>query len=331
MPTIPDDLKPILRPEGCTPGKMAIDADKCIACGKCVKNCPFKCFEIGEDKKPFMKEETCCFSCFNCMVACPEDAVSIVESYSAKGGFFDTDIPPVTMPESPKGPDGEADEWTTVEKTILERRSVRNFSDKPVSEHSLRRIIEAGRFAPSAGNAQPWSFVAITNTEVIKQIEEACHAVWSNLYGMYNDDDQVAGLAEMFGKPLPVGLFDPRVWGGAGCVTRKELPIFMGANALVLLLVNDKMPEPTLQMGICGQNMNLAAESLGLGACWVSFSLAINFLPELQAMLGIKEGWRVQTSIVVGHPKFKQEGMVPRQKRPVTWFRPGSAGAELEE
>lgn len=47
-------------------------------------------------------------------------------------------------------------------KTIVNRRSVRKFSDRPVSDDVFRAILEAGRLAPSTVNLQSWTFVAFT-------------------------------------------------------------------------------------------------------------------------------------------------------------------------
>ncbi len=44
-------------------------------------------------------------------------------------------------------------------QTIASRRSLRAFSDRPVSDEQLRRLFEAARWAPSSGNGQPWRFV----------------------------------------------------------------------------------------------------------------------------------------------------------------------------
>ena len=43
------------------------------------------------------------------------------------------------------------------------RRNVRHFTEQPVPDEALDRILEAGRRAPSAGNWQPWDFVLVTN------------------------------------------------------------------------------------------------------------------------------------------------------------------------
>jgi nitroreductase len=46
--------------------------------------------------------------------------------------------------------------WNAVEQVIMSRRSVRLFKQEPLPDSMIRRILEAGRFAPSAGNMQPW-------------------------------------------------------------------------------------------------------------------------------------------------------------------------------
>src|SRR4030067_2781591 len=76
-----EELKPLLRPEGIQNGVMKVDPEKCTSCGLCIQNCPFKCWEMGKKDIPRLKEGYACFSCFNCMVACPVGAGSIVKTY----------------------------------------------------------------------------------------------------------------------------------------------------------------------------------------------------------------------------------------------------------
>ncbi len=48
---------------------------------------------------------------------------------------------------------------------IRARRNVRSFSDQPIAEDALRRILEAGRRAPSARNTQPWDFILVAEPD----------------------------------------------------------------------------------------------------------------------------------------------------------------------
>ena len=59
---------------------------------------------------------------------------------------------------------------------ILSRQSDRKYSDKPVEKEKLERILEAGRMAPSACNAQPWKFVVVTDNDLVKKIAIAASA-----------------------------------------------------------------------------------------------------------------------------------------------------------
>ena len=63
-------------------------------------------------------------------------------------------------------------EWTETERVILRRRSVRLHKKAQVPEFMVKRILEAGRFAPSAGNCQPGKFVVVREPEIIDGITE---------------------------------------------------------------------------------------------------------------------------------------------------------------
>jgi nitroreductase/NAD-dependent dihydropyrimidine dehydrogenase PreA subunit len=322
-----DDVKPILRPEGVHMGVMEIDKDLCTHCGLCIENCPFKCWEKGDDDVPKLKEKYECFSCYNCMVACPVDAVSIVKTYHVDGGFWATDSHPMEarMPMEARNAEGNPDQWNAIEQAVLERRSVRNFTDKAVPESLIRRVLEAGRFAPAAGNCQPWKFVVITDKALISEMDEFVHATISGVYNAYTNDDLVHHLIPTVEGNARPGGYDPRVaLGGMGSITRKELPASLNAPCVILLAADERaIAGPELNIGICGQNMNLVANSLGIKACWVGFLAVAANAPQFAERFGIKPPWRVTTTLVLGWPKFKQEGMVPREYRPVAWIREG--------
>jgi len=55
-------------------------------------------------------------------------------------------------------------------KAIHNRRSVRNYQDKPVADELITKILAAGMAAPSARNQQPWEFVVITDKIILEKI-----------------------------------------------------------------------------------------------------------------------------------------------------------------
>jgi nitroreductase len=56
-------------------------------------------------------------------------------------------------------------------KAIVERRSVRSFRPDPISEEVLRKLVEAGIWAPTGGNAQTWRFVIVTDPACVRRIK----------------------------------------------------------------------------------------------------------------------------------------------------------------
>src|SRR5262245_1371832 len=57
---------------------------------------------------------------------------------------------------------------------IRARRNVRSYTDEPLKDEELDRILEAGRRAPSAGNSQPWDLVVVTDRAQLQDLS----AVW---------------------------------------------------------------------------------------------------------------------------------------------------------
>lgn len=57
-------------------------------------------------------------------------------------------------------------------EALMTRRSIRKFTDQPVSEQDIRTILEAAMSAPSAGNAQTWQFVVITDRDTLDRITD---------------------------------------------------------------------------------------------------------------------------------------------------------------
>jgi nitroreductase len=55
---------------------------------------------------------------------------------------------------------------------IRTKRAVRNFSEKPISEENIQRILNAGRRSQSSKNTQPWRFIAITDKTILKELSD---------------------------------------------------------------------------------------------------------------------------------------------------------------
>jgi len=115
-------------------------------------------------------------------------------------------------------------------EAILKRRSVRSYLNKEVEEEKLREVLEAGRFAPSACNIQPWKFVVVRNEEIRKKMVRAC-------------------ANQKFVGEAPVLI--------VGCITQKGY------------LMGGWYDSNILDLGIALDHMTLQSAHLGLGTCWI--------------------------------------------------------------
>ncbi len=148
---------------------------------------------------------------------------------------------------------------SNIEQAIKERRSIRKYSQHPIPNEVLRKILEAAAWAPSAHNAQPWRFIIITSVEKKRSLAEAMAKPW--LQDLKRD-----------GEPLET----------RSNLTDASVERFANAPALVLacLTLEDMLRYPdekrqkserdlaVQSLGAAIQNLLLAAHAMQLSACW---------------------------------------------------------------
>lgn len=221
---------------------------------------------------------------------------------------------------------GEIKEFTPVEKVIFERRSTRAFKKKPVPDHLIRRIIEAGRFAPSAGNAQPWRFAVVNNPEILAEMEKDA-AKMAKIFMWFLDYSR-NGFRRKFLKPITrmyirliPNELHPVPFGLLKQIALGQAPVFHNAPTLILLIEDKRgVSCPPMDIGICGQNMILAAHSMGVMTCWIGLIKLLMYYPRWRKFFGIKFPYRLEVCIALGEPKVKSDGMVPKEVQLVEWY-----------
>src|SRR5438034_8929443 len=62
---------------------------------------------------------------------------------------------------------------------VLRQRACRDFTDAPVPDDDIERILEAATHAPSAENMQPWVFVVVRDDETRAQLNELTQRLWN--------------------------------------------------------------------------------------------------------------------------------------------------------
>ncbi len=151
---------------------------------------------------------------------------------------------------------------------IRTRQSDRKYSDRPIEKEKIDRIIEAGRMAPSACNAQPWKFIVVSDSELRSRIAEAASA---KLLGMNSFVDQAPVLI----------------------VVVREQP---NMSSKVGATIKNK-DYSLIDVGIASENICLQARAEGIGSCM------IGWFDEkmLRSILNIPKSKRVELIITLGY------------------------------
>ena len=235
---------------------------------------------------------------------------------------------------SPLGVYEEGMPFNPVEKVIMERRSIRQFKKEPLPDGMIRRILEAGRFAPSAGNCQPWEFIVIKSPEILEEMErDATRIIKLLMFSL--DYTRVGPLRRAFQLPSAKAIIrmrpnelHPVPTGLMSQIAKGKAPVFHGAPTLILLVEDTRgVSSPPTDIGICGQNMVLAAHSLGAGTCWIGLIKVLMYLSKWRKLFGIKSPYKLNDCLAVGWQKPKADGIVPREVQLVTWFEGGMKDA----
>ena len=127
-------------------------------------------------------------------------------------------------------------------KTLLSRRSIRDFCGRPIKESELSEIIEAGRFAPNAWDNQSYIITVVRNEKVIKDL----------------------------------ALLTQKYLGGE--LSEYD---FFGSGCIVMVSDKRDSDTALADAGCVLENMMIAARSLGIGSVWVHQLITINDNPDV--------------------------------------------------
>jgi len=316
--------------------RFEFDAEKCTHCRTCYKACPTSCIQWDEERRiPYATGlgaiELACISCNTCEAVCPAQCIHVRGEYRVLRGRYKTPAeksggmsPPRPLGgHNPGGPFEEIEQdLTETERVIYRRRSIRLFKKKAVPKELIDRIIEAARYAPSAGNNLPWKFVVVTNTDIIGHVDRECARITDFVKKIYLGTGLWRKCIITLMSCLQVNNMDQRPFCALEKVTQLGGSITWGAPVLIHILADKRaIGSPGLDTGIAAQNLVLAAHSLGLGTCYIGIiQSVIKYLPKLKKRLGIESPYKLVTSICVGYPRGDFDNPVWRGPVPVEWI-----------
>jgi nitroreductase len=176
---------------------------------------------------------------------------------------------------------------TATLKTIYERRAVRKYRPQPVDEETIYTILNAGRMAPSAMNKQPWNFYVLTNADMIHRFSKEISKVAVRdvaQSGLGHIIEVVADLLHTAPINNIAGYSDP---------------IFYKAPVVIFITAPFNNEWAALDVGMCAQNIMLAAKSLGLDSCPIGLAKYVEHTPSF-SYLQVPPTEQVHLAIVVG-------------------------------
>ncbi len=196
---------------------------------------------------------------------------------------------------------------------IQGRRSIRRFKRTPIPEADIRRILDAGRLAPSANNTQPWSFIVIKDRNLLGKMADATRAMIDRMLHFAEGEKQRQRLCAYkntyytFFEQAPVVIAVVMEAYDAGT---DRLLARMGYSSEDIKRLR---PSPGLQsVSAAIQNMLLAIHGLGYGSCWMTGPIVAQ--EEFKILLGYGEDRFVAALLPVGEP---DENPPPRSRRPL--------------
>jgi nitroreductase len=173
-------------------------------------------------------------------------------------------------------------------KTIYERRAVRKYRAMEVRIALIEQIIDAGRMAPSALGKEPWKFHVVTSKEDIKLyskeiIKEGIHlsdmGIKKVFHAIISSITHLSNMVDFF---------------------KEDDPVFHGAPVVIFISAKADDEWAALDIGMCAQNMLLAAKSIGLDSCPIGFATYIEKTTHF-AKLDIPKDEKVYLAVILGY------------------------------
>jgi nitroreductase len=170
-------------------------------------------------------------------------------------------------------------------EAIITRRSIRRFSDKPVSDAILQSLFEAVRMSPSWANMQCWRFIVVKSTELREKISEMSFVEAFFAPKGYKANPSKKGIAEA--PAVIIACADPSQSG-----VLWDQPYYM------------------TDIGIAAQTLMLSAHGMGLGTVFVG----VFEEEKLKTLLGIPGDIRIVGIFPLGYPRDEKKEAPPRKK-----------------
>ena len=187
---------------------------------------------------------------------------------------------------------------------VKNRRTIRQFSSKPVPDEYITKIIEVARWAPSAFHTQPWEFVIIKNQDIKNKIVAALEQ-----HGPPIKDPNKESLPRKSFKDAPVFILLLCDWRASiGLPGRTSENKAQVANLYYSSLANAFL------------YMHLAASALGLSSQWYTATSRSEAERAIKEIVGIPEALTIYDMMVVGYAANPPDPKIIRDIDEITHY-----------
>ena len=184
---------------------------------------------------------------------------------------------------------------------VRTRRSIRRFKPEPVPDEYIEKILEAGRWAMSGANAQPWEFIVVKNPETKNEIAAATSEARHEEYIIEQTRIEELRHPQLLRPPVSPGFKDAPVLIVVVGDKRTYQATIISAN--FIHLETDPGAIYLKNMANAQHNMHLAAAALGLGSQWVSVGSI--WAQSIRAILDVPAALDIHTMVAVGYPGYE--------------------------
>ena len=181
---------------------------------------------------------------------------------------------------------------------IHERRSVRDYSPQRLGQATIRNLLDAAVWAPTAVHEEPWAFVIVQDMAALKSLSDRAKTIFA-AEARRNPPGQASHLLEILDKP--------------------DFNIFYNAGTLIIICGRPKGSFVVADCWLAAQNLLLAAHAMGLGSCVIGFAVAALNTPEIKTELGIPAECSAIAPIIVGVPSGEMPPSTRKEPDILAW------------
>jgi nitroreductase len=257
----------------------------------CAIECPAAIIEIAKPKAlPTLAAggEERCIVCGHCVAVCPKAAIALDKMRPEQCALLRREL----LPSAEQ-----------VDHLLKTRRSLRAYKKKPVPHEVLARLIDIARYAPSGHNSQPVQWLVVEDPGETRR-----------LAGLVVDWMR----AEFEASPSLGRLlhFDTIVAGW----DKGRDPVLRGAPHVIVAHASKGEFLPEVNCTIALTYLELAAYSLGLGACWAGWLQAVaQAHPPVAEALRLPDGHQSFGAMMVGYPRHRFARIPLRNEPTIIW------------